>query len=312
MVKMEIDTESNKVDEDFLKQFENLYTNTYSFPQTYYIVDSNEFQKTPTNIDEISVGDTLYIDSNELYKISYLQPDSEDKFEPVLYIDYSEVKGRCLITLVPLYKEASLGLFMGKTQNIDDMDNDYVLTCEKGNTTYYVDPSFSPDEPNRFDCITYPHCCAGIMNDQRYNLYAKNNCYINDDLIVTTKRHINSYEEIFINYGNEYWNARMTIDPLLQNEIVLYRKWNEHTGYLRIDDFIELESNVCGTEMFQIISFVEPYSVNAVNVDTNERTIIIDLNTELWIYHRSYKLFDADTHKLQQSPKMIFDYCLNQ
>lgn len=302
---MEIDNDV----EELSNQMSSLRVQDCTFPVSYHIF-RNGMEIFPDNLDSIMVNDVLCISSEELYKITHVR--SIRKLEPVFYIGFSQAKGRCIITLVPLYKNSSIGIFMGALQSKDEPENDYTLEhVQKDDTIHYINPTIPPDKPDIFYNVCFPNCCAGLMNDGR-SLSGKptedeNNCCIGEYCIVRTKRDIYPHEELCIPYGNQYWNQRLWKDPLMKNEIVVWRENSAFSTYLREGDTIELEDETEGTNMYKIFAIPEPFVAQTFNLD-DKKNYVIDLMNDCWLYHRSMRIIDCDTQSVVQSPKMILDF----
>lgn len=94
----------------------------------------------------------------------------------------------------------------------DFIPNNTFIDCYEGDIKYFIKAGeyyFGINENIGIDAFLYPRCYMAMINDARGSIF-DNNCdfKINDkELIVEvwSIRDIKDGEELFINYGSEYW-----------------------------------------------------------------------------------------------------------
>lgn len=140
-----------------------------------------------------------YLKKFENFDFDRIDSDESD----YLYIATSQIpnSGRGLFTAIDIEKDEVISKFIGET-----------LTDEQvSNRTDSVDDDYFMNLPNGdiLDCKR-TECFAKYANDaEGSDTGFSNNCIItmvDDDVVLVATRDINSGEEIFAEYGDNYWD----------------------------------------------------------------------------------------------------------
>ena len=131
------------------------------------------------------------------YNYKYVEPEAS-------YYNNSkyklEISQSCII-------EAGLGVFTKEfipaNSFIDSYTGEYRPRCF---SRYY----FKIREGVGIDAFDYPRCYMGMLNDSHGTLYSNNCKFVvdleTDTVSVWSIRDIREGDELFISYGEEYWN----------------------------------------------------------------------------------------------------------
>jgi SET domain-containing protein len=125
-----------------------------------------------------------------------------------LYIDDSQIKGSGLgvFTEDDILEDTIIGEYRGELiESFEQIDNDY----------YYqlIEPNKETGQKGLgVDASKLPRCYMAMINDATLDKKYENNCMFEDDIenkkvYVITTRDIKAGEELFVSYGDSYWNS---------------------------------------------------------------------------------------------------------
>ncbi len=134
-----------------------------------------------------------------------------------LYIDDSKIKG------------AGLGVFteddIPEDTIIDEYRGDLIQSFEELDNDYYyqlIEPNKETGEMGLgVDASKLPRCYMAMINDATLDKKYENNCMFEDDIenkkvYVISTRDIKAGEELFVSYGDYYWNISSSNRELLK------------------------------------------------------------------------------------------------
>jgi SET domain-containing protein len=140
-----------------------------------------------------------YLKTFEKFEFDSIDSDESE----YLYVDISQIpnSGKGLFTAIDIEKDEIISQFKGEILSDDEIKS----RTESGDDDYFM------DLPNGdvLDCKR-TECFAKYANDAKgSNTKFKNNSIIsldeNDNVVIVAKKNIKSGEEIFVDYGKNYW-----------------------------------------------------------------------------------------------------------
>lgn len=139
-----------------------------------------------------------YLKTFENFDFDRIDSDESD----YLYVETSQIpnSGRGLFTAIDIEKDEVISVFKGEILS----DEEIKSRTESGDDDYFM------NLPNGdiLDC-KQTDCFAKYANDaEGSDTGFKNNCIISmdgDDVVLVATRDIESGEEIFVEYGENYW-----------------------------------------------------------------------------------------------------------
>lgn len=140
-------------------------------------------------------------------KAERIQRDFYNSSGLELYIDDSQIKGGGL----GVYTDQDIP----ENTIIDEYRGDKIESFEPIDNDYYYEIIQPNKEINQLglgvDASALPRCYMAMINDASFEKELENNCEFQDDIekktvYVVTMRDIKAGEELFVSYGDGYWN----------------------------------------------------------------------------------------------------------